>query len=243
MAQPLNIEFSFTEFDATLKQYMALSRKTSREIVLRKSMELAGGFGKASPGALQLTHRAEAEKIKAQLSRGVSQELVLSTKGKTKGKFKRSNRKIVIDDERGNLAARIINSRLVREGKPPIWGADLAKKAQKLIAARARSVGYIASGWIAAIKGIAPKLGRSPTSGGTKVFGEPEGDFVDDTGNWNNPAVTIINQAFKGRDPKPSQMMTVAEDGLRKAVQKVTASMRTYIAKKLQADADKFNAK
>ncbi len=241
MAQsPVKIDFDLTEFNRTLKQYREESGKEMEQIVAEKAYQLAGGFGN---GALQLTEHASADKIAREMALTVTDVQKVSAKT---GKVSTRRKLDFGVGYKDTLAARIVNWRRKREGKPPLWGKYLTDAARKLTASRIRSVNFVRSGWLASIKRLAPLIKKSPRAGGVKS-NRPKGYALVDR-RENHPAVTIVNTAMNtlsrgNPHHNPQQMKAVAEAGLAKAVQEVIRDMRVYIERKLQKVANKHNAK
>lgn len=236
--QPLNIDLDVVEFDNTLRQYIEHSKKDLDEIVFNKGFQLAGGFGKANPGALQLTHHADANQIRQELSQSVAQEITLSRKGKLRrGKIVTTH----TDDGRNSFAARIVNAKRLKEGQPPIWGTALEEEARKLVALRVRAVNFLRSGWIPAIRKLAGLVRRSGGIDGVKQFGQPKGFALVKQGYFS-PSVEIVNTALKTKGGT-GRLQGYAEAGLSEALRRLTADMRQYIERKLQKTADKYSAR
>jgi hypothetical protein len=237
---PARIDFDLSEFNRTLKQYRDASGKEMSQIVAEKSFQMAGGFGN---GALQLTKHADANKIARELAQSVTDvEKVSAKTGKVSVKRKLN---FGIGDK-STMAARIVNWRRRRDGQPPLWGKKLTDAARKLTQSRIRSVNFIRSGWIASIRRLAPLIKKSPRAGGVKAS-NPKGYTLVDN-RVNHPAVTIVNTALNSMargnpNHSPERMKAICEDGLRKAVQAVSADMAAYTERKLQKVADKHNAK
>jgi hypothetical protein len=76
------IEWNTSEFDDALREYALANKRDLSEIVNDKLLELAGGYGDKKPGALQLTHRADASKLRRPLSLSVATKLAVSRKTK-----------------------------------------------------------------------------------------------------------------------------------------------------------------
>ena len=234
---PLNFDFDFNEFDRTLKQYAEVSEKDFADIANNKALELAGGFGNANPGALQLTHHADAAVVAQQLAARVETVERVSKSGKV---TKRRKLHFGIGDK-DLLSARIVNARRKRDGQPPLWGKALTEASRKLTGARIRSVNFIRSGWVASIRQLASVVGRVGGSGGVKAD-RPKGYAIAAKPGVSTSA-TIVNTALNPRHGGSNRAVGMAEAGLQEGVRRVTANMRTYIERKLQQTADRFNAR
>lgn len=233
-----DLNFDFNEFDATLQRYLDETQKDVNLVVAEKAFELAGGYGNSNPGALQLTEHANAGKIGQELAATVETTQKTTRSGKVRTVQKRS---FGSDDQtRKTLAARIVNARRVAQGDNPIWGAELRKEATKLTNARIKSVNFIRSGWVGAIRDLASRVRRSGSSS-IKEKGQTKGHAVV-SGGWS-PSVEIINTALNPKSGGNSRMVAVAQRGLAKAVVSVTRSMERYLERRMQKIADKHNAR
>jgi hypothetical protein len=124
-------------FTRTLRRYAKVNKKTFREIVNKKALDLAFN-------AQRLTEAADPKAIEYKLG-AIGNKV--GRNRKTGGL--RKGRRILKED---NFAARIVNSRRKKAGQPLIWGKELERAAQKLINARVRAVKFLRSGWLPAIK-------------------------------------------------------------------------------------------
>jgi hypothetical protein len=120
-----------------------------------------------SKKAIEDTEKADASRIAYQLAGNVRTKIRISRKT---GKRKAVRQYDVMED---SLAARIVNAKLKAAGQSLIWGRELAKAARRLIGARLRSVAFIRSGWVYAIRTLAPLVGQSSIApGATKMSGQ-----------------------------------------------------------------------
>lgn len=146
---------------------------------------------------------------------------------------------------------RIINWRRTRTGKNAIGGKEMSKPARRMRSATLRSPGFIAAGWIYAVKGLAKAVGYSEflDTKVPKMSGEPKG--------WVNPARAAINSivtctmgntSLLGRSAERTGLrngnpMPVAQKGLTLAYQLTAKDMLDHLAKKLQPVFNQFSAK
>lgn len=202
-------------FKRTFERYAQLRRKTHQEIVTDKALDLAYT-------SLQETKRAQREKIdilgtesdpkRKDWWRYISwliyrQGFVISKGRKVKGKYTKTYK--------------------VYEGKSTF--EQQQEVSEKIKSNRRRAIGYIASGWIPAIKYFYP-LSRGKTRGsnsvaGVKQFGKPQGSgtLVDPR---TNPTAILVNRT--------EAAVKVGLDGARRALIKIRADMSAYIQKKVQ---------
>lgn len=219
-------------FDRNIRGYLAQTKRDWADATNDFGFELAGGYGNARPGALQLTARADRTEIQRQLSAEVTTVTTKSGKVRTKASFG------TVDDARKTLAAHIINARLADKGKQPVWGRELKKKAQELVAARVRSIGYTAAMWFAAIRVLAPFVKRRGSVSGPVKADNPTGGAIP-AQPGNSPSCTIIWDA-KPKHPNPG-IEAVAAEGLRRAIIRFGRGKEEYLRKKMDQTARKFS--
>lgn len=205
---------------ATLRKYSEVSKKTEAQIVNDKALDLAFK-------ALQQTDKANKDQIAQEMGQiGVAVKF-----SKKSGRF-RASKRILADD---SFAARIINSRLFKKGKPLLFGKDLEKAAAKMTASRIKATSFIRSGWLGAANRLRATVGgRRQNAGDSQIRGDPKGD-AKAARPALMPVAEIINFATKD-SPKAR---AVAHRGLMKAIPIVIADMEKYIERKMQEATDK----
>lgn len=243
-SNPVRVEFNTREFEATLRAYARESSKDFDEICLEKGFQLAGGFGAANPGALQLTRHADAGRIAREMAQTVSETQKVSKTGKVSVRRKLS---FGVGDK-DLLSARIVNWRRRKEGLPPLWGQKLTAASKALTQARMKSVNFVRSGWLGTIAKLAPLLKKAGRAGGIREKGRLKGAAEMIGFGTNRPSVVIVNRAMnpERRDNPhitPARLKALADEGLARAMQFVTRDMVAYMERKLQKTADKFSAK
>lgn len=143
-----------------------------------------------------------------------------------------------------NLGGKIVNRDRKVKGKKGLYGEVMEKAVAKLIKRRQRTAKFVAAGWIAAVKAIAPWV---KAKGGTPM---PTGKAKSSLGGAqaarqaNNKATAAIwNNVLggKGDGSKPERVTEVEKEGLDKAVARKTADMYVYINRKLAEGAKRFN--
>jgi hypothetical protein len=142
------------------------------------------------------------------------------------------------------LAALIVNAKRGKQGKKGLNGIAMAKAVATLIKRRMRTSKFIAAGWLAAVKAIAPhvsgKKGVTPSGktkaklGGAKAA-KQQSDNKAETSIWNNVF------GGKGKNSKPDRVTQIEKEGLQRAIQEKTADMYVYINRKLAEAARAFN--
>ena len=225
------------EFQTAMRQYLGLTSRTLPQALNEKAFYIA-------LGALDVT---------AKSNRAVIEELGVDgyrvVKSKKTGTL-RQGRPIY------NKAARARAIYLSRKFKGT--GDEIQKQARNFytsseaihkdvinfLGARLKSIGFLKSGWLPAIRKLVAATGysRGKIPVDVKQKGRPKGRALVAKENSVNPVVEIENNATP-TGKQGQQAMAMMTAALQKAFDRETASMREYIARKLQKDADKFNAK
>ena len=124
---------------------------------------------------------------------------------------------------------------LAQKGRSPgFYGDDMKAAVEDLKLKRHRSVGFIKSGWLGAVKDLAPhaKMFRRPprvnVKGKSKGYGRPARAGI-------NPTAEIVNQV--------QGAVKVGAPALNRALNADATDMRQYVAKKMQQDANRYNAR
>ncbi len=115
----------------------------------------------------------------------------------------------------------------------------MEQAARKLLASRLRSVGFVASAWLAAVKTLFAVLkDRSGVrlDSSVKWYGKPKGSAIPARGGWN-PLATIINSISKGG----TRVNAIITAGAQEALDKEAKSMDEYVMRKLAPHHEKFN--
>lgn len=219
----------FKSFAAAANAVVADSERTFPEFANSRMLFVA-------KKAIEDTEKADANRIAYQLAGNVRTKIRISRKT---GKRKAVRQYDVMED---SLAARIVNAKLKAAGQSLIWGRELAKAARRLIGARLRSVAFIRSGWVYAIRTLAPLVGQSSIApGATKMSGQVKG--------YAYPARFAISSVVKCEigntaliEDKRSPM-AIAERGLSSAVRREQSEMLARWQKKLQPVMDKYSAR
>jgi hypothetical protein len=237
MSEAAVAKWDQSEFDATLQLYLRETSRTLRDAVNTKGFYVARG-------AVRNTLKASRSRIQAELGKNVS--TVHSISG---GKiyYKRTTELTSSSQHDAPLAALIINKRLGRSHKSGLYGRDMSRAIRQLLGARQRSVAFIASGWIPAIKKLAPAVPSRDRSGAPAMDGTPytgtttKGDATL-AADSNLMVVTIENRVTSKHDPKHA-IERIGSAGLQVAFDHEAASMQEYIARKLEEPTARFNAK
>lgn len=207
-------------FTRTLRRYAKVNKKTFREIVNKKALDLAFN-------AQRLTEAADPKAIEYKLG-AIGNKVGRSRKT---GAL-RKGRRILKED---NFAARIVNSRRKKAGQPLIWGKELERAAQKLINARVRAVKFLRSGWLPAIKKLSYSVDRRDRvrwpKGLVKGKAKPKGYGIAARSELK-PAALVVNSATKNNAKAQAKIIK----GLKAGLNATMADMVIYIDRKLGRD-------
>ena len=216
----MSLTINQAAFRRELRQYARVNKRSFREIVNAKALDMAFHALKhtdsANPGAIEYKLGAVGNKV---------------SKNRKTGALRKGKR-ILKDD---SFAARIVNSRLKKAGKPLIWGKELEKAAQKLINMRVRAVRFLKSGWMPAIKKLSYKVDRRDRrpwpKGLSRGKAAPKG-WATPAREELRPEAWIANSATNSA---PAAIRKV-EAGLSRGMAAAVADMRVYIERKLGRD-------
>jgi len=213
------------EFTRTLNTYRQLSKRDPATIVNTKLFYIARRATVETP-------KANAAKIKRELGRMV-------TTGKQAGTMRL--RKVRRGSAQVPLAALIINKRLGPGAG--LHGAEMTEAIRKFIASRLRSIAFLKSGWLPAIKKLEPLAaaigGRQPRQDRTaRQFGQPKGRAVPARSNLWSVSGMIENMASENKDNR-NALVRYGGPALQKAFQAEEASMLEYIERKMKQTAQR----
>lgn len=139
-----------------------------------------------------------------------------------------------------SLATKIIMAR-ARDNGTKLTKKELKAKARQLIGARAKSGGFVLSGWLAAIRKILPysnmKSVTVPRQRGRAKGGSKPAPL---TGGFN-----LSSEAWNSVEGKPASLhvQNVKLQGIQAAFNRELASMKEYLEKKLKADTANYFGK
>lgn len=218
----LNVTIDTREFNAALKRVAEKSSRTFAQSCNAKGLHLASA-------AIRLTEKADVNKIAYELGQVATRAL-----SRSGAKLKRPKR-IFGDIDSNSLAYRIVASRMREKGES-FTEDEIIKKAVQMRSARLRSVAFIRSGWIYAVRGLAKHVGyadqKHSKSDVARMRGLPKGFVVP-----ARDSSTMVSQCTIGNSAlihhRGAGPMGVAERGLRLAMAEVISDMLTHLAKKL----------
>ncbi len=229
------------DFRAWQKAANDLFRTSSRSLV-----DFTNGQAlRVAIDAVRQTEKTDANKVKYQLG------AVVKSQDKTTGKLKFTRRKKILQVKDDSLAQRILAKRFQTTGQWGVKGSTMQERIHNFIAARSRSVSFIASGWIAARNKLFPlvrqKAGVIKSTGGAKAYGKPKGTARPAMNSLTSKiSAEIENTALLQPSKEPSVVrnpMVPAQAGLQRALQNATRDMIETLAKRLKQDLAKFGSK
>lgn len=188
--------------------------------------------------AMEETEKADADKIVFQLAGNVRVKLGVSRKTGQR------TMKRQYDVLEGSLAARIINAKLKADGKKMIFGKEMMQAVKRMIGARLRAVAFIRSGWIYAIKTLAPLVGGGK---GASIFGNAR--MTGAAKGYAKPASAALSSIVQCEigntallQGKHSSPMKVGLKGLEKAMAREAQEALNHLREKLGPTFKGFSA-
>lgn len=137
------------------------------------------------------------------------------------------------------ILGKIINQRRGQRGEKGLYGLEMAKAVEILYAARRRSIAFLKSGWLPAIKlleqAVEPKYRRNaPRSDrASKQYGQPKGSAKPArSASWR--VHTIIENAASATRDKKDALHKYAAPALAAAFAHEVQSMKEYIERKMR---------
>jgi hypothetical protein len=200
------------EFDQTIRRYREVSKRDVVTIVNTKAFFIARR-------AVIETPKTDKSKITALFRDGSGWRSGLS--GGT-----------------GAIVGRIINKRRGDRGEKGLYGRAMAEAVAMMKAARLRSVAFLKSGWLPAIKtlaGLAEKRGAPRQDRSAKQYGAVKGRAQPATAGWFPKAV--IDNLASARHETREALVRYGGPALQRAFDFETRSMLDYIERKLKAGA------
>jgi len=136
------------------------------------------------------------------------------------------------------MAGIIINKRRGNRNEKGLYGKPMAKAVAMMKAARLKSVSFLKSGWLPAIKTLQPlaeKIGAQNVASTIRQVGKVKGAA---TPAGTGPVATAIiqNMADAKHDTKDA-LMQLGGPALQRAIDFETRSMRGYVERKLRQSA------
>ena len=231
MSTAVQVKVNEREWRDTIRQYQKVSRRTNKEITDAKAFFVARG-------AIDETHKANKLAIGKELSQVVYNFQNTATGSrrsfKTVTRFGRFGQTHQVP-----VAALLINWKRGQMGKPGLFGEAMKRAVQHFIANRQRSVAFLRSGWLPALRILSPfvksKAGAAPLDAETKRHGEGKGSATP--ASEGAKARTVIVNAVGESGHHSEAVEKYAVPGLQKAFDNERKSMLEYIEKKMVAAA------
>lgn len=212
------------EFDRTMREYRKYSKRDPKTICDTKACFIARRATLETPKA-----------NKASITKDLGREI---KSGKNAGKLRLKKG----TTHNAPLAALIINK---RRGKGHgLQGAAMAEAIRQMIAGRVKSIAFMKSGWLPAIRALLPlaqRRGLPRQDRSMAQTGRDKGYAVPAREDWR-ATTTIANTATTKRDHKGA-LIKYGSAPLQRAIDAEEASMRDYIERKQRESAHKAGIK
>lgn len=216
------------EFARAMQEYVKVSKRTIAEAMNTKAFHIA-------LGATNTTEKANAAEIEAQLG-AIGYNMKQITRGKNAGKYRKAGMIV----SQNSLAERIIRARRSRLGIAQPGADEIGPIVERFIKARLRSVAFLKSGWLDAVKALDPitkDKGKGPKRDRTakRFTAEPIGGATPAAPGLN-PTSTIYNSAVSKQNVQHAEeaLAKFAGAGLQTAIANEVKSIEDYVAKKMQ---------
>lgn len=137
--------------------------------------------------------------------------------------------------------SKLINKRRGARGEKGLYGQEMKLAVRAVISARLKSIAFLKSGWLQAIKKLAPfaeRRGAPRADRSAKQIGQAKGNAIPARPGWK-PVATIINAALSSHDRKDA-LQKYGRPALQAAIDFEVQSMKEYMARKLNDSARKL---
>lgn len=227
------------EFGRVLERAYAESSRTFPEFLNGQALRLA-------TNAIQQTEKADANKIAWSLGQTDRRYV-----NKRTGKALKTPKRVFGSSAASLNLYRIVNWRRVRAGKEPLGGKAMSKPARAMRAASLRSTGFIASGWVSAVRGLSRIAGyadrKSVTmpraTGAQKGFVQPATPAINAVVSCTIGNTALLAETARRTGLRKGAPMRKAERGLSVARDLTAKDMLAHLARKLQPVLNKFAGK
>ena len=235
----VNIRVNDTEFRNTLRQYVKVNKRALAKIINTKAYRIA-------IVACHETKRA----TKADIQKGIGQ-LVFEMQRAASGRAHRVLTKSGLFTSTAGgyyksakgvpIAALILNKLRGKRGEQGLYGAEMKEAIRRLVTKRFSAVAYLASGWLPAIKKLAPLADRGgglprPLELGMRLSNPYLGSVIVATESAN-PRAQITNTAVSKYSTTKDPLTKYGLPALQKGFDVETASMKQYIEDHLKESA------
>ena len=226
------------EFSRTLAKYLELNKRDAAFLVNSKAWMIARG-------AARYTRRADY----ASIARELGVELRTIQKGRRAGTLTMGKKAKFIDNTSGgiSLAELIIIMRLRAKGRLKETDREGIKKmAQRMVGARARSIGWLAAGWIPAIKRLGASIGRASLYSDKQLKSFKTSDQIGNAivARGSISPKAIIENKVGTRTPENKRaLLYFGTPALQQSINEQTADMIQYIKRKMVESARRLGIK
>lgn len=145
-----------------------------------------------------------------------------------------------------SLAEAILIARYNAQGGWPGSGAEFERAVRRLVSGRLRSIAFLKSGWIPAIRILetftTSKSGAAPRDSEARVYGQEKGS-AQPAVDGEQMTARIVNEAVAKGDEGGRALAKFGGDGLDLAFYDEAGRMKDYIEKKLADQFAKANEK
>lgn len=217
-----SLKINGAEFQATLREYMAVTKRSLAYVLNQKGFSVA-------IAASKLTAKADKAKIASDLNAagqgGAPIAALIINKALKEG------------GARGKRISKIVGEPMGRG----LFGAKMKEAVRKFIASRRASSAFLRSGWLPGVAVFAKAIGKSPAKNAARAFEKRK--YLGSAAQAKpgiNPVASFWNTAAAPEESKTGEGKSNAEEGLAEALAQQTADMRVYIERKMQRDADKL---
>ncbi len=228
-----SFEWHQERFKETLGEYMRHTSRTLAVAINTKAYYIARK-------ATWFTSKADKTKMQQQLGKFVR---VARMNKRGKMVMRREVELTKSSNSDAPLVALIINKRRGKNNQKGLYGREMAVAVRAMLASRLRSIAFLKSGWLPAIKSLAPFADRGSApemDSAARQFGSAKGSAKEAKETDKFPTAIIINSANSTRD-KNNALQKYGGSGLKQAFEDETRSMMQYINDKMKPDADRFN--
>ncbi len=222
----MSASLDMTQFQAALNSYLPKVKESLAETLNKKLFYIARGASRLTPVSQRVEHDL-----------GII--AYTSTRSRKTGKTKKG--KAVFNISTGSRFAAIINARRAKAGLPGVPKSEIGEKVRKLIAARLRSKGTEKAGWLGAIRKLGRAVGESSFSP-DRVSVTHKSIATIAQESWN-PSADLTYQVISTDTNWRQYIDAKTEAALQTAFNDEARSMLDFLAKRMQKDADKINAK
>jgi len=219
------------KFDAALLECVRASSRTAAAVINGHALRIAFGAQKFTP-------KADAGKIGLELSE-MTEYFERQKSGRT------VKRKIMAINAPGApLVALLVNKQRGRQRKKGLYGPEMAEAVRKFISGRKRTVAFLKSGWLPAIKLLAQIVPSRYRGGGISVdysvkqYGAAKGRVTPAVESDSPTAIieNLVGVSGSQSEHHNAALMKYGRPALEAAFRLETVSMMDHLKTKLDAE-------